>query len=147
KERTAEEWLGLAKGHATLGEYKPALHAFRQAAMLDPALAKDVTLLRTVRHAVDEEPTEKLALELAAGPLRESGADLLYDVATTGRSPKSDAPGHAKAMLERDEVRAHFSKALKIALELKKVTRCEEAKRLLPDAVENADERSVRSLT
>jgi hypothetical protein len=87
-----------------------------------------------------------MALELAAGPLGESGADLLFDVSTS-KNAKNDAPALAKSMLERDEVRAHYSKALKIAFELKKVTLCKEAKRLMPEALAYADERSVRSLT
>jgi hypothetical protein len=147
-DRVALVWMGLAKGHAGLAEYRAALHAFRRAVLLDPALAKDVTMLRAVRRAVDDAETQKTALELAAGPLGSSGADVIFDVSTSKAPPKSDVQQLAKALLERDEVKSHFSKALGIALELRRRTlRCDEVKRLLPQAIADADERSVRPLT
>jgi hypothetical protein len=147
-ERSAWVWMGLAKGHAGLAEYRPALHDFRRAVLLDANQANDVIMLRAVRRAVDDADTQKLALDLASGPLGAPGADILYDVWTTKISAKkSEAPQLAKAMLERDEVKSHLSKALGVALELRRATRCEEAKRLLPLAIESADERSVRPLT
>jgi hypothetical protein len=147
-ERTAAEWMGLARGHAELGHGRAALTAFRRAVHLDPSLAKDPAMLRFVRRAVDDDETEKAALDLAAGPLGAPGADLLYDVSTSKSGQKKDEPPQlARSLLERDEVRGHVSKALSIALELRKTTRCDEMKKLLPRAAEDADERSVRSLT
>jgi serine/threonine-protein kinase len=147
KDRSAPVWMGLARGHAGLAEYKAALHAYRRAVLLDASLAKDVTMLRAVRRAVDDAETQKVALDLAAGPLGASGADILFDVSTTKAPPKSEVQQLAKTLLERDEVKSHMSKALGIALALRRTSRCEEAKRLLPQAIENADERSVRPLT
>jgi serine/threonine-protein kinase len=147
KDRTADEWLALARGHAALGQVRPALTTFRRAVMANQELAKDPAMLKLVRRAADEEPTQRLALELAAERLGEAGADILFDVSTSKAPPKSESPQIAKALLEKDEVRAHASKALAVALELRDKPRCEEAKRLLPRAIENADERSVRPLT
>ncbi|HVW27650.1 MAG TPA: protein kinase [Polyangiaceae bacterium] len=146
KERTAEEWLALAKGHAALGQVRSSLQAFRRAVMLEKELAGDPAMLKVVRRAADDEQTERLALDLAADRLGETGADILFDVATSKAPPKSEGPQIAKSLLDKDEVRAHASKALAVALALRERPRCEEAKRLLPRAIENADERSVRPL-
>ena len=148
KDRTADVWLALAKGHAALGQVRPALTTFRRAVTANKELANDPAMLKVVRRAADEEQTQRLALELAAERLGEAGADILFEVSTSKATPpKSEGPQIAKSLLEKDDVRAHASKALAIALELRDRPRCEEAKRLLPRATENADERSVRPLT
>jgi hypothetical protein len=148
KDRTADEWLALAKGHAALGQVRPALTTFRRAVTANKELAKDPAMLRVVRHAADEEQTQRQALELAAERLGEAGADILFEVSTSkATAPKSEGPQIAKSLLEKEDVRAHASKALAVALELRDKPRCEETKRLLPRAIENADERSWRSLT
>ena len=147
KERMAEDWLALARGHAALAQTRSALQAFRRAVLLDKELAKDPAMLKVVRRAVEDDETQRLALDLAADRLGEPGADILFEVSTTKATPKNDAPQMARALLDKEEVRGHASKALAVALELRHTTRCDEAKRLLPGAIENADERSVRPLT
>ena len=147
KDRSAEEWYALGKGHAALGQTRASLLAFRHAVIAKKELARDADLLKVVRRAVDEEATERLALDFAAERLGEPGADILFDVSTQKVTPKYDAPTLAKSLLDKDEVRSHASKALAVALDLRSKPRCEEAKRLLPAAVESADERSVRPLT
>jgi serine/threonine-protein kinase len=147
KDRGAADWLALARGHAHLGQTRAALQAFRRAVLLDKELAKQDDLLALVRRAADDDATQRLALDLAADRLGEPGADILYDVSTTKPTPKNDAPQMAKSLLDKEEVRGHASKALSVALELKRTIRCEEAKRLMPEALASADERAVRSLT
>src|ERR1700753_1401568 len=102
---------------------------------------------RAVRRAVDDDDTQKMALDLAAGPLGAPGADILYEVSVANATPKNDAPQQAKSLLERAEVRGHLPKELSLGLELRHAKLCEDVKKLLPRAIDDADERSVRPLT
>ncbi len=144
--RTAAEWMALGKGHAVFAEYGPALLAFRHAVTLDPPLASDAGMLADVRRAADDDSAQKDALDLAAGPLMASGADLLFDV-WASTNDKTQATILAKSLLDRDDVEAHGSPALRVALDLRRATKCDDVKNLLPAALADADERSVRRLT
>jgi curved DNA-binding protein CbpA len=143
---TGAQRLVLATAHAAHGRPAAALDAFRQAVLLDRGLAKDQTMLRTVRAAAEDAETHYAALTLAAELLGEEGADILFEVSTHDAAPGSLAPVLASGLLAKNEVRAHASKALAVLLMLRDVATCEDAKRLLPSAIESADERSGMTL-
>jgi eukaryotic-like serine/threonine-protein kinase len=146
KGRTAGEWMAIGKGHSRLAEDQLAVEAFQHAVTLDPELVHDKAMLHAVRRAADDDAAQKLAFELAAGPLGAEGADLLFDV-WASTSEKTQTTALAKALLDKDDVRSHASDSLRVALELRRATRCEDVKRLLPSAKENGDERVLRRLT
>jgi hypothetical protein len=144
--RTPPEWAAIGKARSRTGQNRRAMEAFAQALALDAALAKDPVILHDVRLAADDDKSERLALDLAAGSLGEGGADLLFDV-WTSTNERTDATTLAKSLLDRDNVRAKASPPLKVALDLRRVNRCDEAKKLVGDAATVADERAVRPLT
>jgi hypothetical protein len=144
--RSAGEWMAIGKGHALFAEYPASLAAFKRAAEMDPSLTSDTVMLHLVRRAADGDTTVKPALELAAGPLGAGGADILFDV-WASTNDKTDTTQLAKSLLDRDDVLAHASPSLRVALELRRATKCDDVKRLLPDAKEHADERATRRLT
>jgi len=144
--RTAAEWMAIGKGDAHLSAYASSIEAFRNALRLDPALAEDREMLGDVRRAVDDDAAQKQALDVAAGSLGSPGADILFDV-WASTTEKNQTTALAKSLLEREDVLAHASKALKVALDLRRASRCDELKKLIVEAKENADERAVRRLT
>ncbi len=143
--RTALEWAAIGLGHDRLGETRLALPSLQSAVRADPGLAKDHDLLLAVRAAVDDDATRTQAMNLAADSLGPDGADLLYDV-WTATAEKTEATSQAKSLLSRDDVRAHASKPLQLALDLRRMTRCDDIKRLLPAAITSGDDRSSRPL-
>ncbi|HEX4475980.1 MAG TPA: serine/threonine-protein kinase [Polyangiaceae bacterium] len=144
-DRTALEWAAIGLGHDRLGETRIALPSLRAAVRADPGLAKDRDLIRVVRTAVDDDATRTQAMNFAADSLGPDGADLLYDV-WTATAEKTDATSQAKSLLSREDVRAHASKPLLLALDLRRLTRCDDIKQLLPDAIASGDDRSTRPL-
>jgi len=138
--------MGIGKGRSLLGHHAAALAAFARAVAQDPALAEDPVMLHDVRRAADDEATQSRAFEFAAGPLGGGGADVLFDVwaATHG---KTETTVLAKGLLDREEVRRHASPPLRVALDLRRTTRCEDVKRLVSDAAEVGDERAFRPLS
>jgi tRNA A-37 threonylcarbamoyl transferase component Bud32 len=143
--RTAAEWAAIGKGHSRLGEHGVALDAFTRALLGDQALAEDPMLLHDVRRAADDEGVQKRAFDLASGPLGAGGVDVLFDV-WASTLEKTETTVLAKTLLDREEVRKHASKALRVALELRRTTRCEDVKRLVIEAADVADERAFRPL-
>ncbi|HVU04237.1 MAG TPA: serine/threonine-protein kinase [Polyangiaceae bacterium] len=144
--RTSAEWVAIGRGRSALGEQAAALDAFDRALALDGTLAKDLALVHAVRLAADDDKTQKRALELAANRLGENGADLLFDVWTSTQE-RTEGTRLAKSLLDKEEVKSHASRPLRIALDLRRATKCEDAKRLVLEAKEAGDERSVRPLS
>jgi serine/threonine-protein kinase len=143
--RSPAEWMGIARGRARLMEYRPALAAFEQAVKGDESLANDEGMLKAVRRAVDDAATQKVALDMCVGVLSAGGADVLFDV-WASTTEKTGTTQLAKSLLDKADVREHASTALRTALELRRVTRCDEAKKLVARARDEADERAFRPL-
>jgi serine/threonine-protein kinase len=144
--RTAGEWMALARGELKLARVAPALDYFAGAVKVDGTLASDSVLLAAVRKAADDEGLRQKAIELAATGLGPFGPDVLFDV-WTSTTQKTEATTLAKSMLDREDVRQRASTPLRLALDLRRATKCEDVQRLLVDAKDHADERASRRLT
>jgi len=143
--RSAAEWMAIARGRARLMDYRPALLAFERAVEADESLAADDGMLHAVRRAADDDATQKLALDLCVNRLGAPGADVLFDI-WASTSEKTTTTQVAKSLLDKPDVREHASKALRIALELRHISHCDDAKRLVLAAKDFADERAFRPL-
>jgi serine/threonine protein kinase len=143
--RSPAEWMAIARGRARLMEYAPALAAFERAVKADESLASDEGMLKTVRRAADDDRTQKTAFDMCVSSLGAGGADVLFDV-WASTTEKTGTTQLAKTLLDKAEVREHASVALRTALELRKVSRCDEAKKLVARAKDEADERAFRPL-
>jgi hypothetical protein len=143
--RSPAEWMGIARGRARLMEYRPALAAFERAVKADETLANDEGMLKAVRRAIDDAATQKMALDLCVDVLGAGGADVLFDV-WASTTEKTGTTQLAKSLLDKADVREHASTALRTALELRRVNRCDEAKKLVLRAKDEADERAFRPL-
>jgi len=145
EKRSPAEWMAIARGRARLMEYRPALAAFERAVKADESLAADEGMLKAVRRAVDVDSTQKLALDMCVNLLGSGGADLLFDV-WASTTEKTGTTQLAKSLLDKADVREHASTALRTALELRRVTRCDEAKKLVLRAKDEGDERAFRPM-
>jgi tRNA A-37 threonylcarbamoyl transferase component Bud32 len=143
--RSGREWMAIGKGHSRLGAHRAAVDAFQHSITRDPTLSQDAVMLRDVRRAADDEAAQSRAFELATGPLGEGGADVLFDV-WASTTEKTETTALAKSLLDREEIRKKASRPLRVALELRRTTRCEDVKRLVIEATEIGDERAFRPL-
>jgi hypothetical protein len=126
-------------------EYRPALAAFERAVKADESLVADEGMLKAVRRAIDDNATQKMAVDMCVDVLGAGGADVLFDV-WASTTEKTGITQLAKSLLDKADVREHASTALRTALELRRVTRCDEAKKLVLRAKDEADERAFRPL-
>lgn len=145
EDRTAGEWMALARGELKLGRTAVAIDYFAGAVKVDGTLASDGPLIAAVRKAADDEALRPKALELAASGLGSSGPDVLFDV-WTATTQKTEATLQAKALLDREDVRQRASVPLRLALDLRRATKCEDVQRLVIEAKDHADERAARRL-
>lgn len=139
-DRTIEEALALAEGHATLAK-RDALRLLADLER-DPSLFEDrSTMAYTYRLALDVDAAPTLLAGLAR-LTHPTAADLLYDLATRGE------PGARLVLLADDlllgpAVRAEVSKPLAIALELRAVRSCPALRALLPRVTSDGDGRAA----
>jgi hypothetical protein len=143
--RSPAEWMAIARGRARLMEYQPALAAFERAVKADESLAADEGMLKAVRRAADVDATQKTAFDMCVNLLGAGGADVLFDI-WASTTEKTATTQLAKSLLDKADVREHASTPLRTALELRRVSRCDEAKELVIRAKEQADERAFRPL-
>ena len=145
EQRTAPEWLALARGRIELERYPSALDAYEKALFKDPKLGKDRTLLRHIRQAAGRKDTGLRALGIAEQQLGPEGADILYDVWVATRA-KTEATSVARALVYGDEVRKKATPALNVVLDLREAQNCEDYKKLLPRVALKGDTRTLRVL-
>jgi hypothetical protein len=141
-ERGARASIALAAGYFNAASYREGIEAMEDALDVDESVANEPELVRGVRRAVDAPATRVRALELAAKRLGARGADLLFDVwfSTPGKTPTTRA---AKEWLDSEDVRAHASDALKVALAVRETRTCAALLELLPRVQQHGDERSA----
>ena len=147
-QRSAAEWKALGHGLSSIGLAKQSLSAYKKALALEPALAKEATLVADVRRAALSSSTTAEALEVALAHLGSRGADLAWDVWSSTRSAKDnqEVARHAKAVVDGAAIRAKASPALLVALDLSRAKTCPNVKELLPRVKQSGDSRSVSKL-
>jgi hypothetical protein len=142
--RSVEESLALAAGR--LAQRRGELDRIRVAVARDPSLAEKAETLRALRSNAEDPATASAALRAMAELPGPRGADLLYDI-WTGTTKRTETTRLAEELVNGEEVRKKASPALAIALEIRRVKDCDEAKPVLTRAIQEADRRSVRPLT
>ena len=119
----------------------PALKALRHVLDLEPASATEPAFQQLVMYAASLPSVADSAFDTMRD-MGSSGADVLYEIATSATLPQP-ARDRAWTMLREDPaIVSKESPALKIAIELKKVEPCAR-KPLLPAAEKDGDKRSL----
>jgi serine/threonine protein kinase len=147
--RTRDVWIVLGQGLVKAGDLSEAVIEMKEGVRHQPELIKDERLTAVVRD-IGSSDNSKAALEaltFAATELGSRGVDILFSVwsETKNRTP---ATALAERYLSDDSVLKNASKAVHLALELRKTdeTDCEANKRLLEQTKEYGDTRSLRPL-
>jgi hypothetical protein len=140
---SSREWLRLAEGRADRERAAAKALRTKLAEKAELAAGKE-TQSELLRSALDPETSREafLALTELPGPL---GPDLLYE-AWTGTTARTDATELARALVYSPDVRAKASKALAVALDLRRAETCEEHREVLPRALTDGDRRSLHLL-
>jgi serine/threonine-protein kinase len=145
--KLAPAYLALGRGYFKIGQLDAGLRAYRSGAKLDPKLGDSNDVLADLRRGLADPKNEQLTLEVAA-VLGAGGADFLYDVYDDSRTTNATLSKQAKTLLDSDDVTAHQSPALKVALDLVKAKAdgCAAVKKLLPRVEESGDARALPTL-
>jgi len=146
--KLAPAFRALGRGYFKIGQVDAGLRAYRSGGKLDPKLGDSNEVLADLRRGLADQANEQLTLEVAS-VLGAGGADFLYDVYDDNRSTNATLSKQAKALLDSDDVQAHESAALKVALELPEAKKdsCGAVKKLLPRVQESGDARVSPTLT
>ncbi len=141
-DRTATEWMALSRARLMRKDVEESLDAFREAMELEPSVADDRMLLGALRFLADDEKYAETIMNFVMEELGSTAPDFLFDV-WSRTSAKTPSTKLAWELLNTSEMRELYSPSLKIALALRRVETCEARIELLPQVIEDADERSM----
>lgn len=144
----AARYLALGRGYSVIRHYSAALEAYERAVRLDPHLAEDPDLLVDVRVAIEQRDSVEQGLELALQHLGAHGSDLIYDVWRDhlGQPGMTPIVARAQRLVRGGDLTKQATPALQMAIALDAAKVCAEYRKLLPRAVEVADQRSLATL-
>lgn len=137
--------LAAARMARKAGDPKASVAAVDKALELDPAVRGNGHVAALLWWAVQKTETQGAALALLEGPMKERGADIVYDLAVTDGIGKSLAKT-ARARLSTQTFRRESTPAAAAAAALLLAPRCEQRKALVKLAENVGDERSARLL-
>lgn len=143
----ANELLAQVKGWTTNAELEPAIDAAKRLLEIDPQAATvpdRAAVLSALLVAVLDKSHPRADEIWKVVALSAGGTDLLFQWVEN----KGDSPPSRKAhdMLALPDVRAKFSKALAIALDLREANTCAEKLALVDRAIAEGDERAINAL-
>lgn len=143
--RTQEEWLVLGEGYMKSKRADKALELYTRAIAQIPSLKESEKISENVRLAAKDAATGTRAVEVAAESMGERGVNILFSVwADTAR--RSPASALAERYLDKEQVLKNASPAVRLALTLRERHSCEDTRKLLQQALEHGDTRSLRPM-
>ena len=143
EERTLEEALDLAKGREA-GKLREIAELKRKLTLVPKFAEEKATQSRIRELANDREVATELLGMLASLP-EPLGPDQLFGILVRNAT-KEESQKLAGELLLTKDVRTKASPALNVAVDLRNVTECEQAKKLLEQAKQHADKRAVGAL-
>jgi hypothetical protein len=141
--RTPEEALGLAKAHEAAKVREIA--ELKRKLTLVPKFAEEKATQSRIRELANDREVATEMLGMLASLPEPLGADQLFAILVRNTT-KEESQKLAADLLATKEVRAKASPAVTVAFDLRNVTDCEEAKKLLEQAKLHADRRAMGPL-
>jgi hypothetical protein len=139
-----EEAFALSTGRTA--KQLRAAQSLRQRLSSDPGLVKDAGIVTELLLFARDPTTSREALSAVANLPGPISADLLYEV-WTGTVERNESTELARMLLGSKEVSGKASAALKVALELRSVDKCEALLPIVQRAVDSGDRRAFVPLT
>jgi hypothetical protein len=143
EERTLEEALALAKAHEAAKVRE--ITELKRKLTLVPKFAEEKATQSRIRELGNDREVATEMLGMLASLPEPLGADQLFSILVRNTT-KEESQKLAAELLATKEVRAKASPAVTVAFDLRNVTECEEAKKLLEQAKLHADRRAVAPL-
>jgi serine/threonine-protein kinase len=133
----------LVRTHTSDGHGAAAMRALGRLLALDPTATGDPEITEALHAALDGTfDASAAAIRVAEGPFGERGVDILFDCATMTGPAKE----RCKEALLKPDVRAHASRATRVALDLNDTTECESKHAAVLRAVDDGDNRALTAL-
>ncbi len=144
-ERSLTEWLGLTKARLMNKKVRKGLESFKEAIEMEPTAKLDEDILGALRFLADKEEYAEPIIEFLADEMGAVGADMLFHI-WAKTSLKTTSTTLAFEKLESSAVQDRFSKALRVAMDLRDAETCEDYKKILPTIEDFGDERTLTKL-
>ena len=140
--KNANVRLELARAQANAKDYPAAVKSVAAALPLDPEAKKDGRAASALFQAAQSKPSLDAAFALLEGPMQERGAAIAHDLAVF--APK-DAPAQrrAEAFLASPRFVTVAEPPLRLAVAMRRATRCAEVRALLPEVKAVGDKHSL----
>lgn len=142
-QRSLEDATDLARGRAAAKIHEIA--ELKRKLTLVPKFAEEKATEKRIRELTNDREVATDMLVMLASLPGSLGPDQLWSVITRNTS-KEESQKFAEELLATKEVRANAKPALTVAFDLRKVTDCEEAKKLVEQVKLVGDRRSIMPL-
>jgi hypothetical protein len=143
QERSLEEALSLAK--AREGAKLREIAELKRKLTLVPKFAEEKATQSRIRELASDREVATEMLGMLASLPEPLGPDQLFAILVRNAT-KEESQKLAGELLLTKEVRTRASPALNVAVDLRNVTECEQAKKVLEHAKQHADKRAVGAL-
>jgi tRNA A-37 threonylcarbamoyl transferase component Bud32 len=134
--------LELARAQANAKDYVAAVKSVAAALPLDPSAKNDGRSASALFQAAQAKPSLEAAFALLEGPMQERGAAIAHDLAVF--APKgAPAQRRAEAFLASPRFVTVAEPPLRLAVAMRRATRCAEVRALLPEVKAAGDKHSL----
>jgi serine/threonine protein kinase len=134
--------LELARAQANAKDYVAAVKSVAAALPLDPGARNDGRSASALFEAAQAKPSLEAAFALLEGPMQERGAAIAHDLAVF--APKgAPAQRRAEVFLASPRFVTVAAPPLRLAVAMRRATRCAEVRALLPEVKSAGDKHSL----
>ncbi len=147
KEQPAEGrvLVALARARSKAGKFEEAVQAVSDALAIDPKLNENPRIAGVLFRCAQAPNASSATFRLLEGPMGTRGADIIYDLANT-KAVRPNVKSAAEKLLRSKDFLRTASPALEVAVALRRATECKSYDRLLEQAKNVGDARSLEFL-
>ncbi len=137
--------VALARARAKASDFEGAVAAVSDALAIDPKLNESPRIAGVLFRSAQAPAASSATFRLLEGPMGTRGADIVYDLAHT-RGVRPAVKATAEKLLRSKDFQLAASPALEVAVALRRAQTCAEFSKLLQQAKNVGDARSLEFL-